>query len=152
MIYHTLVPHKRTVDMNTPRDLQRTRFNTCKNSSAKAKSSDRRKRSYYLQVAAETFIINVCQQIFTRTPFCQPFHFNVLHKAFFFLKTTPDEVWALSVTRCYIALWNLKFRHTKGDSMDTDTVAENRPMSEFSIFFSLLLSPTVKSWEEELQQ
>lgn len=83
MIYHTLVHHMKTVDMNTPHDLQRTRFNTCKNSSAKAKSSDRRKRSYFLHVAAETFIINVHQQIYTRTPFCQPFHFNVSHKAFF---------------------------------------------------------------------
>lgn len=109
MIYHTLVPHMRTVDMNTPRDLQRTRFNTCKNSSAKAKSSDRRKRSYYLQVAAKTFIINVCQQIYTRTPFCQPFHFNCNTKHFSKKTKTPQMKFELSLWHAAISLseiWN----------------------------------------------
>lgn len=55
-------PRMKTADMSTPRDLQRTLFNPCKNPSAGAKPTDIKKTNYFSQVAAATFIMHVQRQ------------------------------------------------------------------------------------------
>lgn len=69
-------------------------------------------------------------------------------------KETP---WKESMAPQHIAtalseIWNLKFRHTKGDSMDTDTLRRNRIETDVNLRFS---SPTIREkdndWMEELR-
>lgn len=124
--------HMRTADKSTPRDLSRTRFNTCKNSSAKAKPTYIQKRNSQLE--AEMLTIHVQEQSHKQKHFSRLLTSTLCTKR----KETPWMKFALSPQHTAIALseiWN--FGTPKG-TVWTQTQweeTESRPMLVFCNFF-----------------